>query len=78
MYLPQKSLFSVDFIAKGGMTQRMTTIIYGINAIDHVTFVDVAIARLSVALSAATSGAPRLFGDRIRRVALAGAAILQR
>jgi hypothetical protein len=56
----------------------MTTIIYGINAIDPVTFVDVAIARLSVALSAATSGAPRLFGDRIRRVALAGAAILQR
>jgi ABC-type lipoprotein release transport system permease subunit len=43
---------SVDFIRKAGMTQLMTKIIYGISAIDPVTFVGVAIARTSIALAA--------------------------
>jgi hypothetical protein len=43
---------SVDFIRRAGMTQRMTKTIYGISAIDPVTFVGVAIARTSIALAA--------------------------
>ena len=42
---------SVDFIRKAGMTQLMTKIIYGISAIDPVTFVGVAIARTSILLA---------------------------
>jgi hypothetical protein len=59
---------SVDFIRRAGMTQRMTKTIYGISAIDPVTFVGVAMARTSVALAACYIPARR--GMRVDSVTL--------